>query len=318
MTSPTNDVATRAFFRQHKYFGLDAKDVFFLVQGTMPAVGLGGKLLLADKDTLSRNPNGHGGAMMALRDSGALDDLAGRGVELISYFQVDNPLVRCLDPIFLGLHDLRQAEMSAKCLPKRDPAERVGNICLVDGKLSVIEYSDLPEELATATTEDGHLRFGAASIAVHIISLAFIQQLTADGKCKLLFHRAEKIAPFVDESGNLTKPQQPNAVKLEKFIFNALTLAKKTVVFETMRDEEFSPIKAAVGEDSVATSLHYQIRRAAAWLEAAGIKVPRDADGQVAAAIEISPLFAHSAAELAKKVDPNLAIAPGQNLYLGD
>jgi len=317
MTSPTNDAATRAFFREHDYFGLDDRDVFFLAQGTLPAIGYDGKCLLADKGRLAVSPDGHGGSLPALRKSGALDDMARRGVELISYFQVDNPLVRCLDPLFLGLHDLRGAEMSAKCLPKRDPMEKLGNFCLVDGRVTVIEYSDLPEELARATTDDGRLRFSAGSIAIHVLSRAFVERLTSDGRCSLPLHRADKVVPYVDESGTPVKPDQPNAVKLEMFVFDAMPLARQAAILETERAEEFSPVKNASGEDSVTTCLHDQVRRAASWLEDAGISVPRDADGQIAAAIEISPLFADSARELAAKVAPDLAISSGQSVYLG-
>jgi len=317
MTSPANDVATRAYFRQHKYFGLQKEDVFFCVQGTMPAISLEGKLLLGEKGQLALSPNGHGGCLTALHESGALVDMARRGIELISYFQVDNPLVHAIDPLFLGLHDLNQAEMSAKALPKRDPFERLGNFCVVDGKVTVIEYSDMPEDLATATTEDGRLRFSAGSIAIHILSRGFVERLTASGRPPLPFHRAEKKVPHIDEAGRLVKPESPNAVKLEMFVFDAMPLAKRTVILGTIRNEEFSPIKNAEGEDSLTSSLHDQIRRTAAWLEGAGVNVPRDADGQVAAAVEISPLFADCPEELEAKIDPDLEIAPGQSIYLG-
>lgn len=317
MTSPQNDVATRAYFRQHDHFGLSGDDVFFLVQGSMPAIGLDGKLLLADKGSVAVSPNGHGGSLPALRSSGAIEDMANRGVELISYFQVDNPLVRCIDPLFLGLHDLRKAEMSAKVLPKRDPLEKLGNVCLVDGKVTVIEYSDMPEELATACTEDGHLRFSAGSIAIHVLSRSFVERLTEGGKCVLPYHRAVKRVPYTDPAGQVVEPEEPNAVKLEMFVFDALPLAASPVVLETDRSEEFSPIKNSQGPDSLTTSLHDQVRRAASWLEDAGVAVPRDADGQVAAAIEISPLYADSAEVLADKVDKNLKTSAGQNVYLG-
>jgi UDP-N-acetylglucosamine/UDP-N-acetylgalactosamine diphosphorylase len=317
MTSLANDVATRAHFRQNDFWGFAPKDVVFIVQGTMPAIGFDGKLLLEDKGRLALSPNGHGGSLLALRQSGALEDMSRRGVEYVSYFQVDNPLVRCIDPLFLGLHALRGAEMSAKCLPKRDPMERLGNFCVVDGKVTVIEYSDLPEELARACTPDGRLRFSAGSIAIHILSRSFVERLTDGGKCRLPHHRADKRAPFIDASGKLVKPDQANAVKLETFVFDAMPLAGKTVILETLRSEEFSPIKNATGEDSLLTSLHDQVRRWASWLELAGIKVPRDADGQIAAAVEISPLFADSAEELAKKVDRGLVIKTGQGVYLG-
>ena len=155
MTSPTNDVATRAFFREHQFFGLDEADVFFLTQGTLPAISLDGKLLLAGPGQLAVSPDGHGGSLDALRASGALDDMRRRGIEQISYFQVDNPLTHCIDPLFLGMHAEVEAQMSAKAVAKRDPLEKLGNFCMVDGRVRIIEYSDLPEELARATTDDG-------------------------------------------------------------------------------------------------------------------------------------------------------------------
>ncbi|MFW6065774.1 MAG: UTP--glucose-1-phosphate uridylyltransferase, partial [Planctomycetota bacterium] len=317
MTSPKNDVVTRAFFRQHNYFGLNSEDVFFLVQGQMPAFDFEGNILLAEKDRLAMSPNGHGGSLQAMRDSGALDDMAERGVEYISYFQVDNPLVKCIDPEFIGLHATRGAEMSAKAVSKRDPLEKLGNFCVIDGRVHVIEYSDLPEDLARQTTEDGRLRFSAGSIAIHVFSRSFVERLTAGGRCELPYHRAEKVVPHLDAEGNKVEPSEPNAVKLEMFVFDALPPAKETVILETLRDKEFSPVKNASGEDSLTTALHDQVRRAAELLEAAGVSVPRDADGKVAAALEISPLFAESSEELEGKVDPDLEIPPGDSLYLG-
>ncbi|MBN1555899.1 MAG: UDPGP type 1 family protein [Phycisphaerae bacterium] len=318
LTSPTNDTATKAHFRQNDYWSFDPKDVIFVMQGTMPAIDFNGKLLLARKYRLAVSPDGHGGSITALRKSGALDDMAGRGIEHISYFQVDNPLVRVLDPLFIGLHDLAGAEMSAKALPKNDPMEKLGNFCVVDGKVNVIEYSDLPEDLARSCLPDGRLKFSAGSIAIHLFQRAFVERLTEGGRCLLPLHRADKKVPYVDTTtGQSIQPEAPNAVKLEMFVFDAFPLAEKTMLLETRRQEEFSPIKNMEGVDSLATSLHDQVRRWAKWLEAAGVSVPRDADGHVAAAIEISPLYADSADELAKKVDKTISISPGQNFYLG-
>jgi UDP-N-acetylglucosamine/UDP-N-acetylgalactosamine diphosphorylase len=317
MTSLTNDTQTKAFLRRNHYFGLEPDNVRCFRQGTMPVIGMDGKLLLKAKGTLAVSPNGHGGVLPALRQSGSLNDMTARGITLISYFQIDNPLVRCIDPLFIGLHDLNQAEMSAKALPKRDPMEKLGNFCILDGKTSVIEYFDMPEELAICTTDQGFLKFSAGSIAIHILNRSFIERLTDRGRCVLPFHRTEKTVPYVDSTGRKITPDQPNAIKLETFIFDAMSLADKTVILETQRDEEFSPIKNAEGLDSPVTSLHSQVRRAANWLEEAGVELPLDADGQVAAAIEISPLFADNAEELAARLEPGLTIASGQQLYLG-
>ena len=130
-------------------------------------VDFNGKVLLQAKDSLALSPNGHGGSLMALWKSGAIADMKKRGITQISYFQVDNPIVRCVDPLFLGLHDLDGAQMSSKMLPKVAPREKLGNFALIDGKMIVIEYSDLPDELAEQRLPNGELRFRSGSIALH-------------------------------------------------------------------------------------------------------------------------------------------------------
>ncbi len=315
MTSRDNDAATRKFFDDNDFLGLNRDDVTFFRQGRMPTVGTDGKLLLARKHEIAMNPDGHGGSLAALHRSGALEDMARRGVEYVSYFQVDNPLVRCLDPLFIGLHAQAAADVSAKALPKRHPLEKLGNFCVADGKVAVIEYSDLPEELAYATRDDGTLLFGAGSIAIHVFSRSFIEHLTG-GSCRLPLHCARKKVAHVGPTGVVVEPAEPNAVKFEMFVFDAMPLADKVLLLETARGEEFSPIKNADGEDSIATSLRDQVRRAANWLESAGVRAPRDANGEIAAAIEISPLFALDAAQLAEKVDAGMTIKPGDQVYL--
>ncbi|MGA2499989.1 MAG: UDPGP type 1 family protein, partial [Tepidisphaeraceae bacterium] len=315
MTSDVNDAPTRAFFAKHNYFGYDSKLVRFFQQGMMPAFAFDGQLLLGEKDSLALSPDGHGGSLRALLKSGALADMKSRGIEHLSYFQVDNPIVQCIDPLFLGLHDTTGSEMSSKTVAKAHAKERVGNFCIGDGVLQVIEYSDLPDALAVQTNADGSLRFDAGSIAIHALRVSFIERLTTGGQLKLPWHRAEKKVGYVDASGNAVKPAQPNAVKLEQFVFDAIPLARNAIVYTTDRGEEFSPVKNAEGADSPATSRRDQTLRAAKWLAAAGVAVPRQGD-EIDAVIEISPLFAVSAEQLKTRKLPK-AVAKGERLYLG-
>lgn len=314
MTSDANDAPTRAFFQRHHFFGYPEQDVFFFQQGMMPAFSFDGQMLLAEEDSLALSPDGHGGSLRALYKSGALADMQKRGVEHLSYFQVDNPMVYCIDPLFLGLHDLTGSEMSSKTVSKANALEKVGNFCIADGKLQVIEYSDLPESLARSTNPDGSLRFNAGSIAIHALRVSFIDRLNAGGQLQLPWHRAEKKVPYVDASGRQVKPDKPNAVKLEQFVFDAIPLAKNPIVYETDRAEEFSPVKNAEGADSPATSRRDQIRRAARWLAAAGVEIPMRGD-EPDASIEISPAYAVSQAQVVAH-KPRLTIKPGQSVYL--
>jgi UDP-N-acetylglucosamine/UDP-N-acetylgalactosamine diphosphorylase len=314
MTSDANHAAIRAFFEKNKHFGHDPASIFIFQQGMMPAFDMMGHMLLGERGSLALSPDGHGGSLRALRKSGALDDMKKRGVEHLSYFQVDNPLVHTIDPLFLGLHDLTGSEMSSKTIPKAGPLEKVGNFAIGDGVLQVIEYSDMPESLALAKNPDGSLKFNAGSIAIHALRVSFIERLTASGRLDLPWHRAEKKVPYVDEHGNAVKPKQPNAVKLEQFVFDAIPLAKNAIVYETERREEFSPVKNAEGVDSPATSRRDQLRRAARWLKSAGVEVPMQADDP-RATIEISPLFAVTEQHLKAKPLP-AKISDGSVLYL--
>lgn len=320
MTSPLNHDATTAFFDKHGSFGLAPGQVGFFRQGVLPTFDARtGKVLLADKDAPATNPDGHGGSLRALHRSGALDELAGLGVEHLFYTQIDNPLVRAVDPIFLGLHaraDDSSAEMSSKMIAKADPAEKVGVFCTAGGRLRIIEYSDLPPALAEARDDTGELRFKAGSPAIHVIALGFIRRLNeAPGGFALPLHRALKRVPHVDPTtGERVDPAEPNAVKLETFVFDALPMCERSVVLETDRFE-FAPIKNATGADSPETCARLQTARNAAWLEAAGVRVPRNKAGEPDCVIEISPLTALEADDLAGR-DLPAAIEPGARVAL--
>jgi UDP-N-acetylglucosamine/UDP-N-acetylgalactosamine diphosphorylase len=317
MTSDANDAPTRAFFKKHNFFGLNSQDVFFFQQGMMPAFGTDGRLLLGDRDSLALSPDGHGGSLRALERSGAIADMRKRGVEHLSYFQVDNPLVHVIDPLFLGLHDLTGSEMSSKTISKAGPLEKVGNFVEGDGVVQVIEYSDLPDSLANQTDAAGGLRFNEGSIAIHALRRSFVERLNTSGTLSLPWHRADKKVPCVDEAGKSVKPDKPNAVKLEQFVFDAIPLAKNAIVYTTDRAEEFSPVKNAEGTDSPATCTRDQIRRAARWLRAAGVTVP-EKNGEPDAVIEISPLFATSAQQMGERTIGSKHIQKGESLYFGD
>jgi UDP-N-acetylglucosamine/UDP-N-acetylgalactosamine diphosphorylase len=315
MTSDVNDAATRAFFQADSFFGLDPADVFFFAQGMMPAFSMDGKLLLAAQDSLALSPDGHGGSLRAIEKSGALADMRRRGIEHLSYFQVDNPLVHCIDALFIGLHDLTGSQMSSKTIPKSGPLEKVGNFVVGDGTLQVIEYSDLPESLARQTNPDGTLKFNAGSIAIHALRVDFIADLNSGGRLKLPWHRAEKKVSCIDESGKPIKPDKPNAVKLEQFVFDAIPLAKNAIVYETERAEEFSPVKNAEGDDSPATCRRDQIRRAARWLREAGVEIPVKGT-EPDCVLEISPHFAATGEQLRSRRLDEKRIKPGDVLYL--
>jgi UDP-N-acetylglucosamine/UDP-N-acetylgalactosamine diphosphorylase len=282
-----------AFFEENEYFGLPSEKVHFFSQGLMPAVDDDGKILLSGKGQIALSPDGHGGALRALVRSGSIREMEADGIDVISYFQVDNPLVRCIDPAFIGFHLIHDSELSSKMVPKAYAEEKVGVFCQQNGKSLVVEYSDLPERLAGEKTSDGELRFRAGSIAIHIFSRNFVDRLGsgADESAKLPFHLAHKKVPFLDESGTVQEPAEPNAYKFEMFVFDALPFAKNPVIIETAREDDFSPVKNAEGVDSPQTSRDDQLRQYARWAKAAGIDLATDETGLPGICFEVSPFF---------------------------
>ena len=343
MTSHANHEQTEQFFVAHKFFGLDRGRVHFFRQGRMPAVGFDGKILLETRSSLALSPDGHGGSLRALHRSGALDLMAKEGIDTISYFQVDNPIVRCIDPSFIGFHLQARSGMSSKMVPKAYPEEKVGHFCLQQGKVVVIEYSDMPMTMQRETNPDGSLRYSAGSIAIHLIDREFARRM-AGGELAgssvrghgssvepitsnpspmtsavpaLPFHRADKKIQTIDASGAVVKPAKANGVKFEMFVFDALPFADNSIVIETARSDDFSPVKNAEGVDSPQTSRDDQLRQFARWLGAVGAAVETDATGLPKCGLEISPLFGYDADSFAERWQ-SLPIKPvvAEGLYL--
>lgn len=304
MTSDATDQATRDYFEQNDYLGLDPKDVVIFKQGTMPAVDAqSGKLLLASKGSLALSPDGHGGTVGALDRSGCLEEARNRGVKHLAYIQVDNPLAHLCEPTLLGHHLLAESELTTQVIRKRYATERVGNVVSVDGKVQIIEYSDLPDEAAEATDSAGELRLWAGNIAVHVIDVGFLSR-SAGSVDALPFHRALKKVPFLDADGNLVSPEQPNAIKFERFIFDLLPQAKNAFVVEVRAEDGFAPVKNASGAATDTAELAQKaisdLHRG--WIESAG------AVATEAARVEINPRFALDYEAVSEKIPSNLKI----------
>jgi UDP-N-acetylglucosamine/UDP-N-acetylgalactosamine diphosphorylase len=290
MTSPLNLEETRGFFETNGYFGLQEGEIIFFNQGVFPSLTREGKLLLAEEGGLFQNPNGHGGTISALADSGCLDHMSRESIEELYYMQVDNPLVRIPDPPFLGLHALEGSQMSTKVIAKAYPEEKIGVIGKINGKPGVIEYSDISEENQKARDEQGNLLYSHGSIAIHIFSLEFLRSHSG----KLPLHVAQKtIQAWIpnDEGGAV---QELAGIKFEMFIFDALADAGNPLFLETIREEEFAPLKNKTGRDSIESCRQGMMKLYARWLEANGITVPMRG-GKPVHRIEISPLVASDA-----------------------
>ena len=318
MTSEINDNDTKYFFQKNNYFGLKPELVKFFVQGTMPAFSFDGKILLKDKANIAFAPDGHGGTLRALKSSACLEHMKENSIEHISYFQVDNPLVNIIHPLFIGLHSLNNADVSSKVLEKLEPYEKLGVFCKCKDKIHVIEYSVLPEELAELRDENGRLKFNAGSPAIHIFKRTYIESLTNGNEVSLPWHRAEKKVPCINSDGTEFIPEEPNAVKLETFIFDVFPFAEKIILFESLLEDEFAPVKNKTGKDSVDEARLMLIKRDIRRLQAAGIQVPESADGQPGAVIELSPLSFLDTEDVIQRYSndnkPNIKL--GEEIYL--
>ncbi|MGD9720305.1 MAG: UTP--glucose-1-phosphate uridylyltransferase [Pirellulales bacterium] len=311
MTSPATHEETIAYLEAQENFGLPREDLFVFCQGTMPAVDAAtGRLLLSEKHELALSPDGHGGMLQAMVRSGALADIRARGLRQLFYCQVDNPLVEMCGPEFLGHHLLARSELSTQVVAKRTSRDRVGNVVSIDGRLQIIEYSDLnplDDAIVERRSADGEPIFWAGNTAIHVFDAALLER-AAHSDAALPFHVARKAVAHVDAAGQRTEPQQPNAVKFERFIFDLLPVAEQAIVVEVDEQQAFAPIKNAPGEarDTPESVRDQMIALHAAWLRSAGCEV------SAGAVVEISPLFAQGPEEVAAQVRPGLVVTRPQ------
>jgi len=312
MTSPATHDETIRFLKENDNFGLASSDLVVFCQGTMPAVDLEtGKLLLADKHELFRSPDGHGGTVAALEASGAIEHMQSRGIEQLFYLQVDNPLVPICDPELIGYHVLAESELTSLTVAKQLPQDKLGNFVTIGDRLHVIEYIDLPEDVAGLRDAQGQLKFWAGSIAVHIFERTLLERSLAL-QDTLPFHLAKKKVPHIDAAGKLVTPSEPNALKFEKFIFDLLPAAERPLVVEYAEEECFAPLKNAPGAEKDTAEYVQQMMLAQhrSWLEAAGAKLGDGVD------VEISPLFALDAAAVAERIEKGQEFSTSQYLTL--
>lgn len=251
MTSEENDKVTRNYFEDNNFFGYSKNNVHFFKQGQLPLLDFNGKILLKSKSEIFKAANGNGGIFKALEDNCILEQLNKNKVEYLVSCNVDNILIKPVDSIMLGVLKDSQTDIGIKSIIKRDANEPVGVCCLRDGKPTVVEYIDLPKELAVETIEDGSLKYGEVHFGCNYLSMSLLNKIADE---KLPYHAAKKRNSYIDENGEFVNGDDVNSIKYEMFIFDGFEKAESAIAFRVNRKEEFAPIKYKDGEDSPATA----------------------------------------------------------------
>ncbi|KAL2214894.1 UDP-N-acetylglucosamine pyrophosphorylase [Thermoascus aurantiacus ATCC 26904] len=296
MTSGPTRKPTEEFFEQHNYFGLDKSNVIIFEQGVLPCISNEGKILMETKSKVAVAPDGNGGIYQALVTSGVREDMRKRGIQHIHTYCVDNCLVRVADPVFIGFAASKDVDIATKVVRKRNAAESVGLILLKNGKPDVVEYSEIDKETAEAKDpkQPDVLKFRAANIVNHYYSFRFFESIESWAN-KLPHHVARKKIPCINiETGEPIKPEKPNGIKLEQFVFDVFPMIplEKFACIEVKREDEFSPLKNAkgTGEDDPDTSKRDIMQQGKRWIEKAGGVVVSEVD---APGVEVSPLISY-------------------------
>lgn len=247
MTSEINNDDTVAFFKENKYFGYPADKIHFYIQDKEPVCGLDGKILLSEKHRVAFSPNGNGGWYSSLVNSGLIKVLEKEGIEWLNIFSVDNVLQRICDPVFIGATSLDRSFCGAKVVRKTCPEERVGVLCSIDGRPDIIEYFELPQDIAALKDKNGELAYPYGVILNYLFN---VHVLNAIISWKLPYHLAKKKVAHI-ENGEKVEPSEPNAYKFETLAVDMVRYMGSCLAFEVDREKEFAPVKNSTGVDSV-------------------------------------------------------------------
>lgn len=251
MTSPENNKETVAFFEKNNYFNYPKEYIKFFMQEDLPLLNKKGKLILGEDGLIKLASEGNGGIFYSMAKKGIIDDMKSKNIKWIFIGSVDNLLVKYVDTLLLGLAIKQNVNIATRTVIKNSPNERVGVLCKKNGKVKVIEYTEVPKEMRVATDEAGEFLYGESHIMCNLFSLEAIEKASTK---ELKYHVAAKKIKYIDENGKLVNPTEPNCYKFEKFVFDSFGLFDEIAILRGKREEDFAPIKNAEGQDSPETA----------------------------------------------------------------
>lgn len=251
MTSPENNKETVAFFEKNNYFNYPKEYIKFFTQEDLPLLNKKGKLILGEDGLIKLASEGNGGIFYSMAKKGIIDDMKSKNIKWIFIGSVDNLLVKYVDTLLLGLAIKQNVNIATRTVIKNSPNERVGVLCKKNGKVKVIEYTEVPKEMMVATDEAGEFLYGESHIMCNLFSLEAIEKASTK---ELKYHVAVKKIKYIDENGKLVNPTEPNCYKFEKFVFDSFGLFDEIAILRGKREEDFAPIKNAEGQDSPETA----------------------------------------------------------------
>lgn len=251
MTSRENNDQTQEFLEKNNYFGYDKNNVMLFEQGELPLVNTEGKMLIGKDLKIKEASDGNGGVFSSLRKTGMLSNMKERGVKWIFIGGVDNAILKMADTTLLGLAIDKKVEIASKSVVKANPHERVGVFCKMNGHPKVIEYSELPEEMAEEVDNNGELKYGESHIMCNLFTIDAVEKISKE---PLIYHSAFKKNSYIDEEDKEVIPDEPNSYKFEAFIFDSFELFDDIAILRGKREDDFAPVKNKEGVDSPKTA----------------------------------------------------------------
>lgn len=251
MTSKENNSDTIKFFEENDFFGYSKNDIMFFMQGELPMIDMEGKVLLDESGVIKEAADGHGGIFKAMFKYNVPEDMKKRKIEWMFIGTIDNPLAKLVDEVFIGMGIDKKCFLLGKSAVKKNPEERVGVFCKKNNKPGVVEYTEITTEMSNMRDEDGNLLYGDLHMVCNVFNIDTIERI---GEKELPYHIAFKKATYMNKEGEIVTPNEPNSYKFESFIFDAFGEADDMIIFRVKREEEFAPVKNAVGDDSPETA----------------------------------------------------------------